>query len=146
MPVLAAGVLSAGLKCCTGIHVNGITSEGLYECFRCSIYGAWGWVFELVARTDGLISLLVWRCVHWEESWLHNRADSSRNVLKTCINMVFWHVRNVCKQVMETGFQGFLSMQWKRDKGTERQGERRTVSSGEVAFCLSPSLLVLLQK
>lgn len=79
--------LSAGLKCYAGIHVNGITSEGLYECFRCSIYGALGWVFELLAGMDELISLLVEPhvcvcvCVRGEGR-LCNGADSSRNFKK----------------------------------------------------------------
>lgn len=98
MPFLAAGVC----QCCSGIHVNGIASEGLYECFRCSIYGALGWVFELVARTDGLISRLqVFRCV----GWLCNTADSFRNVLENRFSI------NMCFDMSEM----FVSSLWEGD-------------------------------
>lgn len=44
-----------------GILVNGITSKGLYECFRCSIYGA----FTQVAVMDGLTSRLPVHLCMW---------------------------------------------------------------------------------
>lgn len=48
MPFLAADVWAEMFCAC--IRVNGITSKGLYECFRCSIYGTLGWVFGTTCK------------------------------------------------------------------------------------------------